>query len=118
MNKQGILTLALGILIGANMVMGVWFVSVLQNPPRDAFGQTAGTDGSISVGTGKLQGRGDSDAFYLFDHNTKKLAVYAASGNRFELIAVRNTKYDWKYDEFPAKGHKPSVSDVKKQTGG
>lgn len=115
-NKQGFLVLILGIMIGANVVMGAWVVSLWNKPMQTALGATADTNGNISIGTGRLQSRGESDALYIYDHESKKIAVYVSSGNRFELLAVRDTTHDWKYVEFPAKGHRPSVAEVKKET--
>lgn len=111
MKKQGILVLALGVMIGANLVMGAWVVSLWSNPRHVAEGQTANAIGNYLVGMGGT-GQGDQDAFYIYDTDQKKLAVYTVRQNQFQLLGVRDTQYDWKYTVFPSKGQKPTLEQV------
>lgn len=113
MQKQGTLFLMLGALIGANLIMAAWLVSLSFAPA--AIGATADSGNNFAVATGRLQGRGEADAFYIWDHQDKKLLVYAALGNKFELIAVRDAQWDLRYQEYPGGNrHSPTLDEVRK----
>lgn len=111
MGKQGVLTLLLGVALGANLVLGAWVVTTTLSP-QTALGGTVDTGAGITVATGRIQGKGDADALYIWDHADKKLAVYFQSGGKLELLAVRNCEYDMVPNQFG--DQKPTYQEMKK----
>ena len=63
---------------------------------------------------------GARDVLWLVDvkSDTPKLCIYEVKEGRLSLIAARNVKYDFMYDQFPATrdAQTPSVQDVFKDT--
>lgn len=105
--------LLLGALVGANLIMAAWLVALSSAPTASGVGADSGN--GFAVATGRLQGRGEADAIYIWDHVDKKLLVYAALGNKFELIAVRDAQWDLKYQEYPGGNrHSPTLEEVRK----
>lgn len=120
MDKHGVLYIALGLLLGACLTMGVWIGTGAGRSGTDgmAFGQTAMGNGSILVATGRIQGRGDGDGFYIYDTENKKLAVLFVGNSKMELLHIRDMSYDWQPVQYDGKGRRqdPSVKDMKKGT--
>lgn len=112
--SQGKVSTLLGILIGINLTLGVCVLAMLQQPAREAIGATADSVGSVAIATAQT-GSGNKEAVYVFDMQSKKLVVYSASTGRFEVMAVRDTTYDWMLREFPAGKHQPSVKEIMDQ---
>ncbi len=118
MSKQGWMTLALGVAIAVNGILLGLLVG--SGPDQVAEGQSAnGTNGFLMT-TGVLQGKGASEAMYLFDTNDKKLAIYFMNNTRLELIAVRDLTYDFIPQSYSPKSgrQEPSVKDMKEGTRG
>ena len=111
MGKQGILTLLLGVALGGNLVLGAWIVTTTLSP-QTALGNTVDSDGKVFVATGRIQGKGDADALYVYDHEIKQLVVYFQSGQRLELLSSRNCDYDFKPNSFGTQ--KPTPKELRK----
>ncbi len=76
-------------------------------------GGSTATVGPIGVATGKFQGGGDSQAFWLYLPGEDRLMVYnLGSRNRLELRAVRNVEYDKQLFDHSFSGKYPKVKDV------
>ncbi|MFN0058002.1 MAG: hypothetical protein ACKVX7_06035 [Planctomycetota bacterium] len=99
---------AQGALIGAVIVMSVWLYREVNASDNSAIGQTVATSGNITLASGKLSGKGDADAIYLYDNDAKRLLVYFQNGNSLELLSIRNTEWDFKPEMFSAQGGKQS----------
>ncbi len=110
MGKQGVLSLVLGISIGASLVLAAWVV-YLVNTPRQAYGGTVDTNGLFSVASARLVGRGEAEAFWVFNHEKEKLAVYLMNNRNLEILAVRDCSYDFRPAQYSPKGGRqdPSV---------
>ena len=93
MSKVQGMTLLLGVALGANLVLGAW---VLEShfSPNVVMGQTVDSGASFTVATGRLQGKGEADGFYVLDHANKKLLVYFTNGRSLQLLHVRDLGED------------------------
>ena len=103
MGRQEVLLILLGIALGASLIMAAW-VGYLVTSPNQVHGSTVDTQGVWSVASCRMQGRGDAEAFWVFDHEQKKLAVYLMNGKNFEVLAVRDLQYDFNIPAFSAQG--------------
>ena len=115
MGKQGVLTLLLGVALGANVILACWIVSITLNP-TPALGGTVDGAGEYTLATGRLQGRGDADALYIWSHVDKKLVVYFQSGKNLELLSTRNCIYDFRPNQYGEQ--RPTVQRMKKDVSG
>ena len=93
MGRQGVLLLALGVAIGASVVLGSWVTYLVVNPSQVS-GGGYDTNGTMSVATGLIKGQGQSEALFIFDHEARKLVVYFVNGRNLEILAVRDCTYD------------------------
>ncbi len=116
MARQEVFLIVLGIALGACITMGVWVGSLLMSPIH-AYGGTVDTQGTFSVASCKVQGRGDAEAFWIFDHESKKIAVYFMNGKTLEFLAVRDMRYDLTPAQWPLR-QTPTIDEMKKQTRG
>ena len=93
MSKVQGVTLLLGAALGANLVLGAW---VLEShfSPKVVMGQTVDSGTTFTVATGRLQGKGEADGFYILDHANQKLLVYFTNGQQLQLLHVRDLKED------------------------
>ena len=89
----------LGVALGANVVMVAWiFNASLATPTVE--GQTVNGNGNFVMATGRLMGRGEADALYVFDTQRRQLCVYFQGQTRLELLSSRNCQYDLKPPEY------------------
>lgn len=69
--------------------------------------------GPFAMLTGQLQGRGEGEALFLWEHASQKLVVYLVSGKQMEVLFVRDCSFDFKANV--AVGVMiPTVADMKK----
>lgn len=52
--------------------------------------------GDVALMTGQLQGRGEGEALFIWEHATQKLAIYIVNASRMELLFVRDCSFDFK----------------------
>ena len=85
-----------------------------------ALGGTVDTSGGYTLATGRLQGKGEADALYIWNHETRKLGIYFANNRNLEVIAIRDCSYDFAVPGFSARNGKqiPPASDMKKASSG
>lgn len=117
MSKQGWMTLLLGVAIALN---GILVGALISSESPTAEGQSAnGTNGFLMT-TGVLQGKGQSEALYLFDTNSKKLAVYFMNNARMEVLGIRDLQYDLIPQSYSPKGGRqdPTVKEMKEGVKG
>ena len=100
MRTQGVFTLLLGIALGSNLVLGAWLFHASTNDAPVAVGQTVDTNGRYSVATGRIAGRGDADALYIWDAEEQRLAVYFVQGKKMDLIFARDCGTDFSVPQF------------------
>ncbi len=110
MGKSGWLILVLGISLGANATLLLHDAS-----PPVASGQTVDTSGGYSLATGRIQGKGEADALYIWSHADKKLAVYFENGNRLELLHVRKCEEEFSHIIANYKDVMPKFGDLEKE---
>lgn len=82
-----------GLAFGVNLMLAVYIVSHGPALPV-ALGETVDSGGGYTVAAGKIQGRGDGDAFYIFSHADKKLLIYWENGKMLELMHARDITKD------------------------
>ncbi|MEM7262331.1 MAG: hypothetical protein AAF488_10110 [Planctomycetota bacterium] len=114
MGKQGVLYVALGLLLGVSISLGAWLTSEIQRPSHVALGQTAMGDGAMILATGKISGRGDAAALYMYDPKLQKLAVMFVNNNNLEVVAIRDMTWDWKVPSYSAGRQIPDPREMKK----
>lgn len=114
MGKQGFLYIALGVMFGMTITLGVW----LATERNQAYGQTAMGNAGMVLATGQVAGRGNASALYMYDSEKHKLAVVFVNNNNLEVLAVRDMQYDWIPDAYTARGGKqiPTVEEMKEFT--
>ena len=85
-------------------------------PAPPLFADTSSAVGFVGV-AGNAQ-PGARDVLWLMDvrTDTPRLCIYELREGRLALIASRNIKYDFMYDEFPRGQHTPPVDAVFKDT--
>lgn len=52
--------------------------------------------GDVALMTGQLQGRGEGEALFIWEHASQKLAVYIVNASRMELLFVRDCSFDFR----------------------
>lgn len=100
-------------LLGAVAVLSVWLIVEISRDPAQVGAQTATVSGNLLIATGQIQGRGNADAVYIYDHGQKKIVCYQAQFNRFDVIAIRDCQYDWRVNQYP-EAQNPTPEEVKK----
>ena len=117
MAKHGFLMLLLGVALGANFVMGAWLVANSLSP-HVASGATVDTQGGYTLATGRIQGGGEADVLYVWNHETMKLGIYMMRNRSLEVLAIRNCSSDFDVDGFILRGEQnPVPGGVKKRKG-
>jgi len=102
-------------LLGAVVALGSAVVTMMftQQPTPVHATEAGAGDVFGMLGTAyQQQGR---DTLFLVDATGRRLAIYEYKNERLRLAAVRNIRWDFKYEEFPGKTQTPSVSKVRKQ---
>jgi hypothetical protein len=112
------MTLVLGVAIGVNAVL----IGLLVGPSdsQTAVGQSAnGTNGFLMT-VGVLQGKGQSEAVYIFDTTNKKLAVYFMNNARMEVMGIRDLSYDLIPEAWSPRsgGQNPTPQEMKEMVKG
>lgn len=101
-------TLLLAVFGGVMMVLGVLVSGLLQ--PSVAQAATAGSGPGAVLVTGLASS--NQEVLYLYDGESHKLAVYKVdASNRMTLIAMRDTTFDLKPQEFGK--NEPAVQEMK-----
>ena len=111
------MTLLLGVAIAVN---GILVGTLLNSGTPTAEGQSAnGTNGFLMT-MGVLQGKGQSEALYIFDTNKQKLAVYFMNNTRMEVLGIRDLQYDLIPQSYSPKSgnQKPTVQEMKEGVKG
>jgi hypothetical protein len=114
MNRQNILVLVVGVILGG--LCSQW-TPVADATPPDFTTSTVDSVGKYSVATGQMFGQTVGEVFYVFDHERERLVVYQVRNSGLNLLHVRNCQYDFKVDEFAAPGRQsvPPVAEMKKR---
>ncbi len=76
---------------------------------------TPRNDHRYSMTTGRIGAWPDTDALFILDGDTQRLAVYAITKSNLGLRHVRNVTYDFLPDEYNYResGQDPSVTEMK-----
>ena len=85
--------------------------------------QTSGSGPGVFAVTGSGTQGQSRDVLFVIDQESRRLGVYEYKDGRLELTAVRNTEYEFRFQEWSPRGkdQRPPVNDMRKaseQEGG
>jgi hypothetical protein len=103
-------------LLGAVTAMGFALVSRQDSVLTPAYGQAASGGSKFALVTGTGTSGQSRDVLFLFDEETRRLAVYEYKDSSLSLGAVRNIEYELRFETWSPRGkdQQPTVKEMKK----
>lgn len=104
-------------LLGAVTALGFALVSRPDGAVlTPAYGQAASSGTKFSLVTGTGTSGQSRDVLFMFDEETRRLAVYEYKDGGLSLGAIRNIEYELRFETYSARGKEqtPTVKEMKK----
>jgi hypothetical protein len=109
MKSESVIAFLLGTVLS---LAGALAFSYADTPVAHAESGVGGSDMFAVVGNG-YQGQ-SRDVIFVIDAGTRRMAVYEFKNGKLALGAVRNVKWDLKFEEWSSLPQRPSVKDMRK----
>ncbi len=109
-------SLTIGFLLGMVIALAVALVVQSGQALPRAYAQTSGSGPGVFAVTGSGTQGQSRDVLFVIDQESRRLGVYEYKDGRLELTAVRNTEYEFRFQEWSPRGkeQRPSVNDMRK----
>jgi hypothetical protein len=110
--------MVIGFLLGTVVSLGAALVVQSGSVLPAAHGQTAGGGTGMFAVTGSGTSGQSRDVLFIVDPEATRLGVYEYKDGRLELTAIRNIEYDFRFQEWSARGkaQTPSVADQRRSS--
>lgn len=109
-------SLTIGFLLGMVIALAVALVVQSGQALPQAYAQTSGSGPGVFAVTGSGTQGQSRDVLFVIDQESRRLGVYEYKDGRLELTAVRNTEFEFRFQEWSPRGkeQRPSVNDMRK----
>lgn len=109
-------SLTIGFLLGMVIALGAALVVQSGQALPRAYAQTAGNGPGLFAVTGSGTQGQSRDVLFLVDPESRRIGVYEYKDGRLECTAIRNTEFEFRFQEWSPRGkdQRPSVSDMRK----
>lgn len=109
-------SLTIGFLLGMVIALGAALVVQSGQALPRAYAQTAGNGHGLFAVTGSGTQGQSRDVLFLVDPESRRIGVYEYKDGRLECTAIRNTEFEFRFQEWSPRGkdQRPSVSDMRK----
>lgn len=113
MDRRGQLVIAF--LLGAVAALGFALVSQ-HDPFAPAWAQASSSGAKFTMVTGTGTQGQSRDILFLFDEETRRLAIYEYKDGSLSLGAIRNIEYELRFETYSGRGkdQNPTVKEMKK----
>jgi hypothetical protein len=111
MKSESVIAFLLGAVVALGSAVAVMVCTDKATPAYANEGGSVGLFGMVGQGySGQSR-----DVIFVIDPASSRLAVYDYKNGRLSCTNVRNMKWDLKFEEFPGRTQKPSVSEQRKK---
>lgn len=109
-------SMTIGFLLGMVIALGAALVVQSGQALPQAYAQTAGSGPGVFAVTGSGTQGQSRDVLFVIDQESRRLGVYEYKDGRLECTAIRNTEYEFRFQEWSPRGkeQRPSVNDMRK----
>lgn len=109
-------SMTIGFLLGMVIALAIALVVQSGQALPHAYAQTSGNGPGVFAVTGSGTQGQSRDVLFMIDPESRRLGVYEYKDGRLELTAVRNTEFEFRFQEWSPRGkeQRPSVNDMRK----
>lgn len=106
----------IGFLTGMVVALAVALIVQSGQGLPQAHAQTSGSGPGVFAVTGSGTQGQSRDVLFVIDQESRRLGVYEYKDGRLEMTAMRNTEFEFRFQEWSPRGkdQRPSVSDMRK----